>query len=409
MDNEKSNFLIIPVSYSKRYKVVANQSVGHFPSPGNGRSSFVRSVTQSPDPIALLNLASDAIIVCGTDRRINFWNSGAAVMYGWSVLEALGKNIHDLLHTTFPESRESVWHALLQHGVWEGELTHVTKNGKGIVVTSKHVLQKDENGIPVRILEINRDITQRKLMEEELKRNQLELEKIVDQRTGALRYLSSHLMRVQDEERRKIARELHDSLGQYLADVKMKLDLLASQVTSEQAEILTGAQQSVERSISETRTLSYLLHPPLLDETGLGSAVRWYVEGFAKRSGIEANLTLPNELERLPESVELALFRILQESLTNVHRHSGSSRVDIELARERQQLTLAVRDFGSGMPAETLHAFQRKGRNCGVGLAGMRERVNDLSGQFEIKSSTDGTVVSVSIPVPAREQSGVEA
>lgn len=388
---------------------MANQSIGRFPSPDNGKSSFVRPVGKSHDPVELLNLASDAIIVCSPNRRINFWNSGAVAMYGWSVQEAVGKNIHELLQTTFPESRESVQQALSEHGLWDGELTHVTKNGEGIVVTSKHVLQKDENGIPVRILEINRDITQRKLMEEEPKRNQSELEKIVDQRTAALRYLSSHLMRVQDEERRKIARELHDSLGQYLADVKMKLDLLASHLSGKSAELLTTAQESVERSLSETRTLSYLLHPPLLDETGLVSAIRWYVEGFAKRSAIEANVTLPNELERVPESIELALFRILQESLTNVHRHSGSSRVQIELAREEQRLSLAVRDFGSGMPPETLDAFQRKGRNCGVGLAGMRERVNDLGGQFEIKSSRDGTVVSVSIPVPAQEQTGVAA
>ncbi|HEY6337074.1 MAG TPA: ATP-binding protein [Candidatus Sulfotelmatobacter sp.] len=346
-------------------------------------------------------MASDAIIVCDTDRRINFWNSGAAAMYGWSVQEALRQNIHDLLHTTFPESRESVWHALLEHGVWEGELTHVTKNGDGIVVTSKHVLQKDKNGIPVRILEINRDITQRKLMEDELKRNQSELEKIVNQRTATLRHLSSHLMRVQDEERRKIARELHDSLGQYLTDVKMKLDLLASHLSGEPADLLTTALQSVEQSLSETRTLSYLLHPPLLDEAGLASAVRWYVEGFAKRSGIEANVLLPEELDRLPESVELALFRILQESLTNVHRHSGSSRVQIELTREKQRVTLGVKDFGSGVPADTLDAFQHKGSTCSVGLAGMRERVNDLNGQVEIKSSQDGTVVFVSIPLAA--------
>src|SRR5437868_1075391 len=168
--------------------------MGRSPSPDNGRSSFTRRVRRSLDPIELLNLASDAIIACGTDRRINFWNPGAAAMYGWSVQEALGKNIHDLLKTTFPESRESVWHALLEHGVWEGELTHVSKTGDGIVVTSKHVLQKDENGTPVRILEINLDITKRKLMEEELKRSQSELEEIVEQRTAALRYLSSHLM-----------------------------------------------------------------------------------------------------------------------------------------------------------------------------------------------------------------------
>jgi len=386
---------------------MANQSIGGLLSPDNGKSSFVRNFRQSPDPIELLNLASDAIIACGTDRRINFWNSGAAAMYGWSMQEVVGKNIHDLLKTTFPESRESVRHALLEHGVWEGELTHVSKNGAAIVVTSKHVLQKDDNGIPVRILEINRDITKRKLMEEELKRSQAELEKIVDQRTATLRYLSSHLMHVQDEERRRIARELHDSLGQYLTATKMQLDSLASHVPPEGREILVAAQECVERSLSETRTLSYLLHPPLLDESGLGSTIRWYVDGLAQRSGIEAQLDLPSDLGRLPESIEVALFRILQESLTNVHRHSGSSRVHIGLTQEKREVTLAVRDFGSGMPAGTLDAFLRHGSNGGVGLAGMKERVKDLGGHFEIKSNQDGTVVLVSIPVPAEEHSGV--
>jgi PAS domain S-box-containing protein len=178
-----------------------------------------------PDSIELLNLASDAIIVCSVDRRINFWNSGAVAMYGWSVEEALGSNIHDLLKTTFPESREAARLALMNHGLWEGELIHVSRSGQPIVVTSKHVLQRDDHGVPVRILEINRDITSRKRMEQELKHNQVELEKIVEHRTAALRGLSTRLMRTQDEERRRIARELHDSLGQYLTDARIKLDL----------------------------------------------------------------------------------------------------------------------------------------------------------------------------------------
>ena len=151
------------------------------------------------------------------------------------------------------------------------------------------------------------------------------------------------------------------------------------------------------------------MHPPLLDESGLGSAIKWYVEGLAQRSGIEAKLDLPSDLGRLPESVELALFRILQEGLTNVHRHSGSPRVQIELTRGEGRLRLAIKDFGSGIPAATLEAFQRNVGSCGVGLAGLRERVNDLGGHLEIRSNQDGTVVSVSIPVSAYEDSGVAA
>lgn len=233
-----------------------------------------------------------------------------------------------------------------------------------------------------------------------------ELESVVQKRTMALRHLSSKLMRVQDEERRRIARNLHDSLGQYLASVKMNLDQLSHSATTKQAELLTEALKSVEQSLVETRTLSFLLHPPLLDEVGFASAARWFTDEFAKRSGIEVKLDLSNGTNRLPELAEIALFRILQESLTNVHRHSGSLRVHIGLTQENKRLTLTVRDFGCGMPVESVDAFQSKGTNCGVGLAGMRERVNDLGGQFEIKSNQDGTVVSVSIPVPAEESAG---
>lgn len=351
----------------------------------------------------LLNLASDAIIVCAVDRTIKFWNSGAVTMYGWTVEEAVGRNVHELLKTTFPESREALRAALLANGIWEGELIHVSKTGKPIVVTSKHVLQRDEQGEPVRILEINRDITTRKLMEQELKHSQAELEKIVGQRTAALRALSTRLMRVQDEERRRIARELHDSLGQYLTDAQIRLDMLSAHVPAAQSETLALARRSIERSIIETRTLSYLLHPPLLDEAGLVSAVRWYVEGFAQRSGIEADLKLPSDLGRLPEPVETAVFRILQESLTNVHRHSGSKRVQVELARNKNQMTLSVRDFGRGIPMESLEASQPNGANVGVGLAGMRERVNDLGGRLDIQSTGKGTLIMVSVPLPAEQ------
>jgi PAS domain S-box-containing protein len=378
------------------------------PSPNPSDEGTSAQAQLPSNAIELLNLADDAIVVCAVDRTIMFWNSGAVAMYGWTVEEAVGRNIHELLRTTFPESRDALRNTLFANGIWEGELIHVSKGGKPIVVTSKHVLQRDETGEPIRILEINRDITSRKLMEQELKHSRAELEKIVGQRTAALRALSSRLMRVQDEERRRIARELHDSLGQYLTDVQIRLDMLSAHVPAAQAEILAIARRSNERSIVETRTLSYLLHPPLLDEAGLASAVRWYVEGFAERSGIEAQLQLPPDLGRLPETVETAVFRILQESLTNVHRHSGSKSVQVELAKARDQLILTVQDFGRGIPAESLEASQPNGRSVGVGLAGMRERVNDLGGRLDIQSSPRGTLLIVSVPLPA-EQSGAAA
>jgi PAS domain S-box-containing protein len=373
------------------------------PSPGFPDEANSANAQLAFNAIDLLNLAGDAIVVCAVDRTIMFWNSGAVAMYGWTAEEAVGQNIHELLKTTFPESREAVRNALFNNGIWEGELVHLSKSGKPIVVTSKHVLQRGGDAEPLRILEINRDITRRKLEEQELKHIQAELEKIVEQRTAALRALSLRLIRVQDQERRRIARELHDSLGQYLTDAQIRLDMLSAHVPDAQHEMLAAARQSIARSIVETRTLSYLLHPPLLDEAGLASAVRWYVEGFAERSGILAQLKLPSDLGRLPETVELAVFRILQESLTNVHRHSGSKSVQVELAKNKGQITLTVRDFGRGMPVESPEQSQASARSVGVGLAGMRERVNDLGGRLDIQSSAQGTLISVSIPLRAEE------
>jgi signal transduction histidine kinase len=165
-------------------------------------------------------------------------------------------------------------------------------------------------------------------------------------------------------------------------------------------EVLSATLESVERSISETRTLSCLLHPPLLDEVGFSSAARWCIDEFAKRSGIKVlELELPEGVDRLPELVRITLFRILQESLTNVHRHSGSPSVDVRMKLSDHQAVLTVRDFGRGVPAELLQGSQTNGTHFGVGLSGMRERVTDLGGTFEIQSSGNGTAITVSIPL----------
>jgi len=214
-----------------------------------------------------------------------------------------------------------------------------------------------------------------------------------------LRLLYSRLLAAQDAERRRIARNLHDSLGQYLASVKMNLDLLSPCVSSDGSALLSDARKSLDQCIVETRTISHLLHPPLLDEAGFESAARWYVESFAKRSGVEVRLDLPGRIGRLPELTEVALFRILQESLTNVHRHSGSASVEIRLRVSRNQAFLTVRDFGRGLPAELIQGVRASSGHSGVGLGGMRERVNDLGGKFEIRSDTRGTTVVAAVPL----------
>jgi two-component system NarL family sensor kinase len=154
--------------------------------------------------------------------------------------------------------------------------------------------------------------------------------------------------------------------------------------------------------VTETRTISHLLHPPLLDETGFTSAARWYVEGFAKRSGIPTGLDIPEDLGRLPEPLELALFRVLQEALTNVHRHSKSARADVSLRAFRNEVVLRIRDYGKGIPLDVLDRFRRNRAHGGVGLAGMRERIHELGGRLEMDSDSDGTEILVKLPSSGR-------
>jgi len=224
-------------------------------------------------------------------------------------------------------------------------------------------------------------------------------ERIARDSEESMRSLAARLLQLQDEERRKFSRELHDSLGQYLSGVKMNLDMFSTQPTPT---LLSEAIHLLDQSISETRTISHLLHPPLLDEAGFASAAKWYLEGFAQRSGIEINVDLPEDVGRLPKPIELVLFRVLQESLTNIHRHSGSARADIALKVQPRAVVLNVRDYGRGLPQELLTVFRAKGTNSGVGLAGMRERMRELGGHLDIQSGPTGTLISVSMPLQER-------
>jgi PAS domain S-box-containing protein len=218
-----------------------------------------------------------------------------------------------------------------------------------------------------------------------------------------LRELAGRLLRVQDEERRRIGRELHDSTSQTLAALEINLGLLRSHASTLNVSTLQTVEECrdlAEQASNQIRTLSYLLHPPLLDEVGLASALQWYVDGFTRRSGIPVDLVVPLELGRLPKETELSVFRIVQECLANVHRHSGSGRASVLIARSPGEVVLEVADQGHGLPEATLAALHTGGAPLGVGLTGMRERVRQLNGRLEIDSSAQGAKVTVLLPLP---------
>jgi len=218
----------------------------------------------------------------------------------------------------------------------------------------------------------------------------------------SLRQLSARLLKLQDEERRRIARDLHDTTGQKIAVLSMTLDRLAKLVDSKKVEIneaLTESRDVVAKIGEEIRTLSYLLHPPLLDESGLTSAVLWYADGFKKRSGIQLNVQIDEELVRLSSDAETALFRVLQESLTNVHRYSGSRSADIRIFQTGGKVHLEIVDYGKGIKTATERPTFAGAPTLGVGIPGMRERVRQLGGQLDVEFGRRGTKVHAILPV----------
>ena len=251
------------------------------------------------------------------------------------------------------------------------------------------------------------ELQQKQQAHEALQRTKERLEKEVAERKEAerkllasersLRELSSHLLRLQDEERRRLGRDLHDSVGQYLAVLKMGLDSLKGDMEASGKAADSRILECValaEESIKEVRTISYLLYPPMLEEMGLKTAIPWYLEGFGKRSGIKTKLEMPAESIRLPRDVEVAVFRVLQESLTNVHRHSQSPSAHVRMQIKDGAILLEIKDCGKGLPKDFLEETRDSSRTLGVGLRGMRERMR----QLELSSSALGTTVLARVP-----------
>ena len=340
-------------------------------------AALERTVAETAEKAALLDLANDAIFVKGLNGAVSYWNQGAERLYGWSKEEAISRSTHELLHTEFPIPLAEIE----TRDYWEGELRHTRRDGVRIVVASRWTTLRNKEGKPVAWLEINTDITSRKRAEE------------------AARSLSGQILTLQDEERKRLARELHDSVGQLLASIKMNFAVFQSvQGDSPVAKAATDNAVLVDQVISEIRTISHLLHPPLLDEVGLPSALRWYVDGFSERSKIAVDLDIAREIERLGSDMEIAIFRVVQECLTNVHRHSGSGSASLRLAKEDGHVRLEIKDSGKGIPLEKQQTLSSTGQ-LGVGFRGMRERISQLGGVLEIRSNGHGMVVSATLPL----------
>jgi two-component system, NarL family, sensor kinase len=216
-----------------------------------------------------------------------------------------------------------------------------------------------------------------------------------------LRQLSLRLMTLRDNERRRIARDLHDSLGQLLTAVKMNVAYLGrNALTLDECgrKVLAESKELVDTSLQEVRTLAHLLHPPMLDEMGLLPAIRWFVSGFSQRSGIDVQLELPESLRRLRADLETAAFRVIQESLTNVHRHSRASAAKVRFTTNNSELNLVVHDNGHGIDSTELQKFREARGDVGIGITGMRERIRELGGTLSICSDQSGTTLSVRVP-----------
>jgi PAS domain S-box-containing protein len=375
----------------------------------------------------LLNQAPLGVYLVDADFRIRDVNPTALRVFG-NIPDLIGRDFEEVLHLLWDEkftaevvaifkntlitgepyqTPERIEHRVDRNATeyyeWRVDRIPLPEGGFGVVcyfrdisdqVRSRIVISESEDRFRKLAASLEFEVS---IRTRELEQRNAE----VLHQAQTVQTLSRNLVHVQDEERRHIARELHDSAGQTLTVLGMTLARLA-QLSSNSESQVTGkiaeAQGAVQQLTQEIRTASYLLHPPLLDETGLAAALQWYVDGVAERSGLKVTLTLPEDLERFSRDAELAIFRVVQECLINIHRHSGSKSAAITLTSSGNEISVVVRDFGKGMSVEKLSGIQSNA--SGVGIRGMRERVRQLGGEISIQSDSSGTTVSVALPRP---------
>ncbi len=346
----------------------------------------------------LIETAREAILILDANLHVVLANPAFYGAFDVSPAQTVNRPIFELGNRQWDiPALRNLLESIIQHKtrVDDFEVRHEFEQiGERIMILNARRLSTKQSLIFLSI----EDVTEHRKADETLK-VQTDLLK---QSEDSLRRLSAYLMTLQDEERRRIARELHDSTGQKLAAAKLQLDTLVKSGNLKSHEkTIAETSQWIDECFQEVRTLSQLLHPPLLDEAGLLSATRWMVEGFSGRAKMQVDLQIKGDIGRLPQPVELALFRVIQESLSNIRRHSGASKAQIKLARADGSISLEIRDNGKGMPPELLSNSRNSKQVIGVGILGMRERLSQLGGTLEIESGKSGTAVKVSLSVPA--------
>lgn len=338
-----------------------------------------------------------AIFLLAPDGTVATWNQGAQRIKGYTAKEIIG---HHFSRFYPKEAIESKWpdrelEIASKEGRYTDEGLRVRKDGSTFWAHVVITALRDETGSLQGFSKVTRDLSERREFEERSRELNKELrsrigqlvesQRVVELRTLELQKLSGELLHVQDEERRRWARSLHDELGQELAALKLELDI-------KNDEKLAPAIELTERALSKVRNLTYLLHPPLLDESGLLPALHWYFDGLRKRSELRVTFDYkPATFPRLPRDLETAVFRIIQEALTNVYRHSGSEDARIDVTQDTERVIVRVRDFGKGIAPSASSA--------GVGISGMKERVRQLNGEMRISRAEPGTLVEATIPL----------
>lgn len=376
----------------------------------------------------LIACAMDAIVSVHESQRIVMFNRAAEKIFRCPSSLAIGQPLSNFIPEKF---REVHWQHIQNFG--RTGITSRSMGSPGTVCAlradgeefpAEASISRTESAIEKLYTVILRDISLRKRAEEELRQARDELESRVKERTAelqfaneklesenqerrraeeSLRELSGRILRLRDDEQRRIARELHDSTAQILGSLAMDLERVQQLVPagdkSKAQELLVQCSELLEKATAEIRTISYLLHPPMLDDLGLEGVLPWYAAGFSERTGIRVKVDLQPSLGRLPQEIELSVFRLVQESLTNIHRHSGSQTAEIAVFKDAQTVRLEIADRGHGIWPGIVEKIRNAGATVGIGISSMRERVYELRGSIEIVSSGGGTTIKVTLPI----------